>query len=90
MSRIRIAYRRRFWRSLLITILSVVSGGQLVDVVNDIVEYEYNGSKLIDQLPAVNKYKNVIGKIKDYNQTLNHLNRWKSLQIVKITEIQHF
>ena len=76
------AYRRRFWRSLLITILSVVSGGQLVAVVNDIVEYEYNGSKLIDQLPAVNKYKNVIGKIKDYNQTLKHLNRWKSLQYV--------
>ena len=66
----------------IMSILTVIAGGALVDLVNDIVTYSHRIEPLIARLPAVQKYRKVIRKLGDYHSTLDNWEKWKAMQFV--------
>ena len=66
----------------IMAILTVIAGGALVKLVDDILTYSHRVQPLATRLPAVKKYRNVIKKLGDYHSTLDDYEKWKAMQFV--------
>ena len=71
----------------IILFLRIISGNNLIALLNDVVSY--NNNELFNQLAPfneynvrMNKYNNVMTKLVEYNHELDIHNRWRSLQFV--------
>ena len=73
-------YQSMIYLNSIILLLRVISGNNVLALINDIVTQ--NNNQLFKQLSPLNQYNNVINKLVEYNHDLNHLNRWRSLQFV--------
>ena len=66
----------------LIRIIKAISGDQIINVVNAVVLRRENNTPIIEQLPAVTPYTNIIRKLGEYADTLNSIDKWKAVQFV--------
>ena len=61
---------------LVIRILKAISGNQIIAVINALALRTENRRPIIQQLPAVTPYTNVIRKLGQYADTLNSIDKW--------------
>ena len=51
--------KRNTWLNDIIKLLSLISGGNLLGLIDDIIKYKHEGHKILDVLPSLQKYHNV-------------------------------
>ena len=75
-------FHHRFWKPDLIKFLTALSNDNLPQITNDIVSTKYGQDNhlLIHQLDAINQYQAVVHRVKDFSESLNHINKWKAYQ----------
>ena len=80
--------RKKYWLDPIIRLLEILSGNDIIALLNDIVDEQYNGNKIFTQLSALYPYNDTMNKLKSANLANdNHMNKWQILQYVTAFDI---
>ena len=51
--------RKRTWMHNIIKLLRIISGNNIIRLLDDIIHYKYQGNEIFNQLPSLQKYHHV-------------------------------
>ena len=51
--------RKRHWLHGIMNLLNVISGNNILKLIDDIIQYKYNDTPILNQLASLQKYHNV-------------------------------
>ena len=76
------ASKKKHCLSHVTKLLEAISGGDIIGLINDIVCTKENNQQILEQLPALQKYHNVLGKLAEWSHTVKNIHEWQCLQFV--------